>query len=148
MEFITIKLEITLLFVQVHHRLKYLIDLIYIRYIPTIPFNPTDIREFNGSLYVGTTLGMILVLNNETVTSHFNTICNFNSTYGKSISLLEIDSFGQIAILYSSHIYLYSISGTYLNISWVSPIQNATSIGFDGLGNFILTAYSGIYVFN
>ncbi len=115
----------------------------YIRYIKTAPYIPTDIREFNESLYVGTTVGVILILSNEIIISHFNTKC------GSVIPALEIDLFGQMAVLCNnSNIYLHLISGTYLNVSWASTIQHLTSMGFDGFGNFILTANNGIYVFN
>ncbi len=117
-------------------------DLKYIRHISTTPYTPTDIHEFNGILFVGTTVGIILELNNEIITSHFNTTC------GTSILSLEIDPYGQIAILCNLFIYLYSINGTYLNVSWSSPILNPTSIGFDNYGNFILTSKTGIYVFS
>ncbi len=117
-------------------------ELTFVKHITTNPFTPTDIREFNGTLYVGTKEGVILALKNEIFTSYFNTTCT------KSILSLEIDFYGQITILCDSKVYLYSINGNFLNISWPTPISNPTSIGFDGFGNFILTAESGIYVFN
>jgi hypothetical protein len=117
--------------------------LTYIRYIKTAPYIPTDIYEFNESLYVGPTVGVILILSNGIIISHFNTIC------GSVIPALEVDLSGQIAVLCNySNILLHLINGTYLNVSWASTIQYHTSIGFNGYGNFVLTANNGIYVFN
>lgn len=116
-------------------------DLTFIKYISTSPFPPTDIREYNGTLYVSTSNSNILAIQNEKISFNFTTICN-------SITSLSIDKLGNIAVVCSPYIYLYSTNGSYLNLSWISPIENITSIGFDGFGNFILIAYSGVYSFN
>ena len=118
-------------------------DLLILNYITTSPYSPTNLREYNGTLYATTLNNTILVLTNENVTSSFDLIQSCYST-----TSLAIDSFGVIAVLCNPYIYLYSTNGTYLNASWTSPVENVTSIGFDGFGNFILTTYNGIYVFN
>ena len=62
----------------------------------------------------------------------------------KVITSIAIDIFGDIAVICSPFIYLYSAYGTFLNVTWASPIENITSVGFDGFGNFVLTAFDGI----
>jgi hypothetical protein len=116
-------------------------DLTFIKYISTKPYLPTDIREYNGALFVGTTTSTVLVIKDEIITSLFNTTCN-------SITSLAIDIVGNIAVVCSPFIHLYSTNGTYLNVTWTSPIGNITSIGFDGFGNFVVTAYDGIHIFH
>ena len=116
-------------------------DLTFIKYISIYPYFPTDIREFNGTLFVGTKDSTVIVLNNEVISFYFNTKCT-------SITSIAIDIFGNIAVICSPFIHLYSINGTYLNVTWTSSFGNITSIGFDGFGNFVLTAYDGIYIFH
>jgi hypothetical protein len=116
-------------------------DLTFIKYISTEPYLPTDIREYNGTLFVATTTSTVLVIKDEIITSLFNTTCN-------SITSLAIDIVGNIAVVCSPFIHLYSTNGTYLNVTWTSPIGNITSIGFDGFGNFVVTAYDGIHIFH
>ena len=85
--------------------------------------------------------GKIIVLKDEILNATFPTLCS-------SIDSFVINSYGEIAVLCSPTIYVYSANdGSYL-ISWVSPIENLTSIGFDGFGNFIFTSYSEIFIFN
>jgi hypothetical protein len=116
-------------------------DLTFIKYISTKPYLPTDIREYNGTLFVGTTTNIVFVIKDEIISSLFNTECN-------SITSLAIDAFGNIAVICGQFIHLYSTNGTYLNVTWISPIGNITSIGFDGFGNFVVTAYGGIHIFH
>jgi hypothetical protein len=116
-------------------------DLTFIKYISTKPYLPTDIREYNGILFVGTTTNIVLLIKDEIISSLFNTTCF-------SITSLAIDAFGNIAVICSQYIHLYSTNGTYLNVTWTSPIGNITSIDFDGFGNFVVTAYDGIHIFH
>jgi hypothetical protein len=116
-------------------------DLTFIKYISTRPYLPTDIREYNGALFVGTTSKTILVIKDEIITSLFNSTCT-------SITSLVIDIVGNIAVVCSPFIHLYSTNGTYLNVTWTSPIENITFLGFDGFGNFVVTAYDGIHIFH
>jgi hypothetical protein len=116
-------------------------DLTFVKYLSTKLYLPTDIREYNGTLFVATTTNVVLVIKDEMISSLFNTTCN-------SITSLAIDVFGNIAVVCNPFIHLYSTNGTYLNVTWTSPIGNITSIGFDGFGNFIVTAYNGIHIFH
>jgi hypothetical protein len=116
-------------------------DLTFIKYISTKPYLPTDIREYNGTLFVGTSQSTVLVIKDEIISSLFKTTCN-------SIISLAIDAFGNIAVICNPFIYLYSTNGTYLNVTWTSPIENITSFGFDSFGNFVVTAYNGIHIFH
>ena len=116
-------------------------DLTFIKYISTYPYLPTDIREFNGTLFVATKNNIVIILKNEVISSYFSTKCT-------SIASMAIDIFGDIAVICSPFIHLYSTNGTYLNVTWTSPIGNITSIDFDGFGNFIVTAFDGIYFFH
>jgi hypothetical protein len=81
------------------------------------------------------------VIKDEIITSLFNTTCTL-------ITSLAIDIVGNIAVVCSPFIHLYSTNGTYLNVTWTSPIENITSIGLDGFGNFVVTAYNGIHIFH
>jgi hypothetical protein len=117
-------------------------DLTYIKYISTSSYSPNNIREFNGSLYVSTTVKTILVLKNEIIINSFNTLSD-------SITSLAIDSFGVLAVVCNNYIHLYSINGTYLNLTWTSPLaMPLTSIGFDPFENLIVTTFTGIHIFN
>jgi hypothetical protein len=116
-------------------------DLTFIKYLSTKPYYPTDIREYNGTLFVATTNSTVLVIKDEIISSMFNTTCT-------SITSLAIDLFGNIAVVCNPFIHLYSTNGTYLNVTWTSPIGNITSSGFDGFGNLVITAYKGIHIFH
>ncbi len=116
-------------------------DLTLLKYISTKLYLPTDIREYNGTLFVATTTSTVLVIKDEIITSLFNTTCTL-------ITSLAIDIVGNIAVVCSPFIHLYSTNGTYLNVTWTSPIENITSIGLDGFGNFVVTAYNGIHIFH
>ncbi len=105
-----------------------------------VPNSPFQIIEYNNTLYVTSTLGRIMILKDEAFNSGIQTVCS-------SIDSFAINKHGEIAVLCSSDVYVYSTNGTYLGVNWTSPIENTTSIGFDGSGNFILTAYSGVYIF-
>jgi hypothetical protein len=111
-------------------------DLTLLKYISTKLYLPTDIREYNGTLFVATTTSTVLVIKDEIITSLFNTTCTL-------ITSLAIDLVGNIDVICNLYIHLYSTNGTYLNVSWTSPIGNITSIG-----NFIVTAYDGIHIFH
>ena len=115
-------------------------DFTFIKCISTSPYLITDIQEFNDTLYFSTKNGYVLVLINEVITANFTTLCS-------SIISLSINAYGEIAIVCSSIIYVYSTTGTYLNVSWVSPINNTNKISFDGHGNVIISGSSGIYIF-
>ena len=78
---------------------------------------------------------------NEVSFFYFNTACS------SSISS-AIDSFGVIAVLCNQIIHLYSINGTYLNVSITNSISNPYQIGFDGFGYLIISASDGLHVFH
>ncbi len=116
-------------------------DLLLLKYVSISPFSPTDIKEFNNTLFISTSNGTILVLKNYQIISNLTTNCNF-------IMSLTFDSFGNLAILCSQNIYLYSVNGSYLNITLVIPFDNATSIGSNAFGQFSISSYNKIYFLN
>ena len=122
----------------------YNLNLTLIRNI-TVP-NPNNyIVEYNGLLYVSSTGSDIMVLHNEIFKSSISTVCS-------DITALAIDQFGIIAISCFSgsvcYIYLYSAkTTTFTGQSWQSPLIYVTNIGFDGIGNLIISTYYGLHFF-
>jgi hypothetical protein len=65
---------------------------------------------------VTSTLGRIMILKDEAFNSDIQTICN-------SIDSFTFNKHGEIAVLCSSDVYVYSTNGTYLG---TSPIENTS----------------------
>jgi len=122
-------------YIQVFNRA----DLNFIKIIKTASYEPFYINEFKGVLYVSTTTGAVLRVVNEVSTLHFITACT-------SAISIAIDSFDDMAVLCQHKIDLYSINGTYLNVSKSISISNTYQIGFDELGNLIISAHDGIFI--
>ena len=117
-------------------------NLAMIKYINTSPYTPTDIKEYNGVLYVGTFNSTVLIIQNEVVVSNFMTTCS-------TILSLSIDIFGHIAVVCNTNVIsIYSLNGTYTGISWTSPIAGTSNIAFDNTGSIILSAAAGIFIYN
>jgi hypothetical protein len=117
-------------------------NLAMIKYISTSPYTPTDIKEYNGVLYVGTFNSTVLIIENEVIVSNFMTTCPI-------ILSLSIDILGNIAVVCNSNVILmYSKNGTYSGISWASPIAGTSNIAFDNTGNIILSAAAGVFIYN
>jgi hypothetical protein len=116
-------------------------DLLFLKYVSISPFSPRDIKEFNNTLFISTSNGTVVVLKNYQIISNFNTNCNFNMS-------LIFDCFGNLAVLCGQNIYLHSVNGSYLNITLVIPFDNATSMGFNALGQFTISSYNKIYFWN
>ena len=102
----------------------------------------TYVTGYNGLLFVSTTNGIIWVLQNETLSYNFQTLCT-------SITKLKIDQFGYIGVVCSTNkIYIYSTNGAYTGVAWTSPITSTVDIGFDTSGNLVIAATTGIYLFH
>ena len=102
----------------------------------------TSIVGYNGLLFVSTNDSVIWVLQNETLSYTFQTLCT-------SITRLKIDQFGYIAVLCSTNtIYLYYTNGVYTGTAWTSPFSSTVDIGFDASGNLVIAANNGLFLYH
>jgi hypothetical protein len=89
--------------------------------VSTNTYNPYGINGFKNELFVGTTTGVILVLENSVITKIYNIMCS------GIIDSLIIDNVGFMAAACygNSFAILYHTNGTNLNFSkqTVSPLQ-------------------------
>ena len=90
------------------------LDLVLIRRFSTKPYQPWSTTELSNKLYVGTEEGIILVYQNEKITSQFNG-CDGNSVLLASILF---DPNGYMATTFSnpSTMYLFSQNGSFTGI--------------------------------
>ena len=106
---------------------------------------PTDIKVYNGVLYVSSSNGNIWILKNETVSTNFFTMCT-------NIYSILIDPFGFIAVECSTfEIYVYSTNGSYTSVSWMNLlnlVQAPLDIDFDSNGNIAVSGTNGVYLIN
>ena len=122
---------------------SFTLELEFLGYYSFTNATTTSIVGYNGILFVSTTNGLIWVLENETFSYSFRTLCS-------SITKLRIDQFGYIAVICSSTniIYIYSTNGTNTGVTWSSPIPSTADIGFDASGNLVVVGDSGIYLYH
>jgi hypothetical protein len=122
------------------------LNLAYNHNISISPYKPYSISEYNNKMFVGTTNGTILVIQNEMIINQFNG-CN-----GDSVQLTSIlfDQYGYMATICSdptNKLYLYNSNGTYTGTSLSTPV-NPRYIGFDTKGRFILISYYQMIIYN
>ena len=107
----------------------------FIRRLSSSPHIPWSITESSNQLYVGTTLGIILVYKNEIILNQFNH-CDGNSVW---LTLIFFDQNGYMATSCdnpTNRLYLYSPNGSFTGKSLTIPI-GTNYIGFDSKGRFI-----------
>ena len=121
------------------------LNLTLIRRLSTLPHRPYLITESSNKLYVGTAnTGLILVFQNEIITSQFNG-CDGKSVYLTSILF---DQTGYMATsCENSKLYLYSPYGAFTGKSITTPVY-PRYIGFDSKGRFVIISYYQISFYN
>lgn len=105
-------------------------------------FSPKDIKAYDDFLYVSTSSKYIFVYRDQVNIQNITTNC------GSGITSSIIDQSGNLAILCSNIIHIYSRNGTYLGASWKSTIPNLSDMSFDNYGNLVLVATNGIFIMN
>ncbi len=112
-------------------------------FIDTLTFRTFAIHSYNGTIYVGTTNGTILLIRNKTIISSFNTLFN-----GAQITSLLVDNYGFIAVAGNgmSSIYLYHTNGTFMNKTKISG-TGTMDIKIDSKGRFIISSRSSIGIY-
>ena len=103
--------------------------------ISTSTYTPYAIVCYVSQLYVGTSIGVVLVIANKIIINTFNG-CLGNSGY---LNNIKFDQFGYMitTCYFDNRIYLYNSNGTYAGKS----LATATSpfyTEFDSLGRFVL----------
>jgi hypothetical protein len=122
------------------------LNLTYSHNISVSPYKPYSISEYNNKMFVGTTNGIVILIQNELIINQFNG-CN-----GSSVSLTSIlfDQYGYMATICSdptNKLYLYNSNGTYTGTSLSTP-SNTRYIGFDAKGRFVVISRYQISVYN
>jgi len=109
-----------------------------------VTYKNTYLTEKNGIIFLASTSGEIMMIQNKITKTFSNVAGNCN------IMSLLVDNYDKLAVLCSSDnkIYIYNTNGSFTGLSWSSPVVNATNMVFDAFGNFILTNNTGIYFFN
>jgi hypothetical protein len=109
--------------------------------ISIAPYYGLSCVEYNNKLFIGTSVGTILIMQQKIVISSFTTVCS-----AKIYSIL-IDDYDCLAILCSNNIvYLYRTNGTYRGVSR-TVTTNSKYMGFDANGKLIISASSGLYFY-
>jgi hypothetical protein len=113
--------------------------------ISVAPYNPFSISEYNNKMYVGTTSGTILVMQNEIIINEFNG-CNMANA---ALTSILFDQYGYMATSCDlrNKLYLYTQNGTYTGTSLSTPAL-PRYIGFDTKGRFVLISFNQISIYN
>ena len=106
--------------------------------ISTSTYEPRSIVGYNSKLYVGTTVGTILLILNRAIINSFDG-CLGNSTVVTSILF---DQFGYMATICNSYnrMYLYHSNGTYVGKS-LATVTSPYVSKFDSIGRFIIVSW-------
>ena len=109
----------------------------------TSPYNPFSIEGYNNQMYIGTTVGAVLVFHNEVIVNQFNG-CGGNSLL---LSAILFDDYGYMATSSFSFSNLHFPNGSYTGKSMATPIH-PRYIGFDSKGHFIQISVYQITIYN
>jgi hypothetical protein len=109
------------------------------------PYKPYSITDYNNQIYVGTTIGTILVIENEMILQTFNG-CNGNSVW---LTYILFDNCGLMATSCKTinHLYLYYPNGTYVGKNLTAPTE-PRYMGYDSNGEFVQISYPQISIYN
>ncbi len=120
------------------------LNLAYNHKISISPYIPWTISEYNNKMFVGTSNGTILVIENDRIINQFNG-CNAASN---QLTSILFDQYGYMATICSfPQLYLYNSNGTYTGTSLSTP-SNTRYIGFDAKGRFVVISRYQISVYN
>jgi hypothetical protein len=111
--------------------------------ISTGSYPPFGLNGYKNELFVGTRTGNILVIQNQTITKVYNTLCS-----GDRLPSFLFDNNGYMSVQCyggtSSHIY--HINGTYMNISLPTATVNF-GMKIDSKGRLIATSATELNIF-
>jgi hypothetical protein len=122
------------------------LNLTYNHSISISSYKPYSITEYNNNMYVGTTNGTIIVIQNEVIINKFNGCNGIIIT----VTFILFDQYGYMATICSdptNKLYLYNSNGTYTGTSLSTP-KNPRYIGFDTKGRFILISTNQTIIYN
>jgi len=108
------------------------------------PYKPCSINEYNNQLFVGTSVGRMLIIINSSIVKEFNG-CN-----GQSVTLFSIlfDEYYNIATAcLNNQLYFYNRNGNYLNKN-IPTISTPYYIGFDSKSRLVVVTNSQISLYN
>ncbi len=95
---------------------------------------PFSLNGYDGKLFVGTTGGKILAIQNKTIIISINTLC------GATVSSLLIDDFGYMVVLCYRNLnsYIYHTNGSL--IGDFTKFDNTLNVNFDTKGRLIINS--------
>ena len=110
-------------------------NLTLMRTIATSNFVPYSLNSYMNTLFVGTKNGSVLVLENETIKTVYNDVCEQTST----VSSILIDEFGYMAVTcyQINMVHLYNVNGANMNIS-IPTAARPFNIAIDSHGRLII----------
>jgi hypothetical protein len=115
-----------------------------IRSFPLSTYRPYSLAGYNNQLYVGTTVGFILVVVNEVMINSFNG-CNGGTS---KVTSIFIDRNGYMATTCdSSFLYLYNTNGTYAGKSITTP-TSPRFLGYNSKCKFVQVSYTKVSIYN
>jgi hypothetical protein len=122
------------------------LNLIFNHNISISSCKPFSISEYNNKMFVGTSNGTILVIQNEMIINQFNG-CNMITI---KLNFILFDQYGYMATICSdptNKLYFYDTDGTYTGTFLSTPV-NPRYIGFDTKGRFVVISFNQISIYN
>ena len=122
------------------------LNLTFLHNISTTPYQPFSITGYNNQLYVGTTNGTVLVIQNEIIVNQFNG-CGGNNVWLTSV---VFDDYGYMATSCrdpSNTLYLLYVNGTSTGKTIATRVF-PYYIGFDSKGDFIQISAHQITIYS
>ena len=116
-------------------------NLSFVNAIDTIGYTPYGLAIYDDKLYVGTTSGSILVIQDGIIIKNFITTCG-------SIAKLLIDGYGYMLVLCQSpsYVYLFHTNGTDLK-NGITTSYNPLELNFDSEGRLVITSSGEINIY-
>jgi hypothetical protein len=116
-------------------------DLTLVGIISTPGYGPFSIAEYDNKMFVASTEGSILVIENGVIIRSFTTVCGF-------ITSIMIDTYGNMLVLSvaNSLVFLYHANGSNLGTP-ISTSRSPLFINFDSNGRFIITSQYDIKIY-
>ena len=115
-------------------------------HIISVPYKPFSISEYKNIMYVGTTNGIVILIQNELIINQFNG-CNGTSVTLTYILFDQYDCMATICSDPTNKLYLYNTDGTYTGTNLSTP-SKPRYIGFDTKGRFVLISTNQIIIYN
>jgi hypothetical protein len=112
-------------------------------YISVSPYKPWSINGIDDKIYVGTSVGVLLLVDQAGIAYIFNA-CD-----GQMVLILSIliDKFDHMTTsCQNNHLYLYDMNGNYLFQNMLLD-SSGYDIGYDSLSRFVIVEEDGIYLY-